>query len=256
MTISTERQGSLLLIAFNRPDKRNAFDSQMLAELAAAYTELDRDESLHCGVIYAHGPHFTAGLDLPEITEKVLSGQPLIPADTIDPWAMTTRRCRKPLVVAIHGTCLTLGIELALAADIRIATEDATFAQLEVARGIFPFGGATLRFPHTAGWGDAMRWILTGDEFDATTAQRLGLVQEIVAPGDHTNRAIELAERIAAQAPLGVQAVIRHATLALSDPAAATTQIQADIASIFSSTDATAALDAFKKRKRSQPGQP
>ena len=74
------------------------------------------------------------------------------------------------MVAAAHGRCLTLGIELLLAADIRIAAADTRFAQIEVLRGIYPFGGATIRLPRQTGWGNAMRWLLTGDEFDATEA--------------------------------------------------------------------------------------
>ena len=89
------------------------------------------------------------------------------------------RKRTKPLVVAVNGKCLTVGIELILAADICIAAEDATFAQIEIKRGIFPFGGATLRFPERAGWGNAMRWLLTGDEFDAKEAFRIGLRRKL-----------------------------------------------------------------------------
>src|SRR3984885_13624400 len=86
-----------------------------------------------------------------------------------------------PLVAAAHGWCMTLGIELLLAADVRIAATGTRFAQLEVQRGIYPFGGATLRLPREAGWGNAMRWLLTGDEFDAAEAHRIGLVQQVAA---------------------------------------------------------------------------
>src|SRR4051812_50050127 len=100
---------------------------------------------------------------------------------------------------------MTLGIEVLLAADIRIASADTRFAQLEVQRGIYPFGGATTRLPREAGWGNAMRWLLTGDEFDAAEALRIGLGQEVVAPGDHLDPALGLAERIANRAaPPGV----------------------------------------------------
>ena len=81
----------------------------------------------------------------------------------------------------MQGWCLTLGIELLLAADIRIAAAGTRFAQLEVQRGIYPFGGATIRLPRHTGWGNAMRWLLTGDEFDADEALRIGLVQEVAA---------------------------------------------------------------------------
>src|SRR6202011_3363484 len=115
------------------------------------------------------------------------------PDDGRDPWrldgAWTT-----PLIAVAHGWCMTLGIELLLAADIRIAAAGTRFTQLEVQRGIYPFGGATIRLPREAGWGNAMRWLLTGDEFDAAEAHRIGLVQEVTEPGKELERAVALAE--------------------------------------------------------------
>ena len=93
------------------------------------------------------------------------------------------RASRKPVVVAVQGICFTIGIELMLATDIRVAARDTRFGQIEVKRGIYPVGGATIRLPREVGWGNAMRWLLTGDEFDAAEALRIGLVQEVVEPG-------------------------------------------------------------------------
>jgi enoyl-CoA hydratase len=122
------------------------------------------------------------------------------------------------VIAAAQGWCMTLGIELLLAADIRLATTDARFAQLEIQRGIYPFGGATIRLPREAGWGNAMRWPLTGDEYDATEAHRIGLIQEITEPGAHLARAVELAESIATRsAPLGVRATLSSARRALDE---------------------------------------
>src|SRR4029434_949396 len=95
-----------------------------------------------------------------------------------------------------------------LATDIRIAAASTQFGQIEIKRGIYPVGGATLRFPREVGWGNAMRWLLTGEEFGADEALRIGLVQEVVDAGAERDRAIALAESIAAQAPLGVQATL------------------------------------------------
>src|SRR5437899_6519645 len=101
---------------------------------------------------------------------------------------------------------MTLAIELLLAADIRIAAADARFAQMEIRRGVYAFGGATIRLPRDAGWGNAMRWLLTGEEYDAAEALRIGLVQEVVEPGRQLDRAIDLADAIATRsAPLGVK---------------------------------------------------
>ena len=101
-----------------------------------------------------------------------------------------------------------------LACDIRLCTEDTRFGQIEINRGIFPFGGATIRLPQVAGWGNAMRWLLTGDRFDAAEALRIGLVQEIVPAGELEARATEIAKTVAKRAPLGVQATLRSARTA------------------------------------------
>ena len=157
--ILTERRGHLLLIGINRPAKLNSFTPQMWDDLALAYTLLEDSPDIRCGVLYAVGEVFTAGLDLGQFAPKIASGDALgFPEASIDPLGVNAGRQRtKPLVAAVQGKCLTLGIEALLACDIRIASETATFGQIEIKRGIFPFGGATLRFPQIAGWGNAMR---------------------------------------------------------------------------------------------------
>ena len=105
-----------------------------------------------------------------------------------------------------QGRCYTVGIEYILASEIAVAAEDTVFAQLEVARGIFPLAGANWRFPLRCGWGNAMRHLLTAEEFDAAEALRIGLVQEVVPVGQQRERALAIARRIASRAPLGVQA--------------------------------------------------
>ena len=132
-------------------------------------------------MLFAHGDHFTAGLDLADVGPALAAGDARLPGRTAaTPGASTARRGPSRWSPPSHGWCMTLGIELLLAADIRIAAADPRFAQLEIQRGIYPFGGATIRLPREAGWGNAMRWLLTGDEFDAAEAHRIGLVQEVV----------------------------------------------------------------------------
>src|SRR4051812_41342295 len=163
-------------MAVNRPAKRNAFNLEMLDTLAAAYHHLETDDDIRCGVLFAEGDHFTSGLDLAEVGPAIAEGtaNPTGP-ERRDPWrrdgAWTT-----PVVMAVQGLTMTLGIELLLASDIRISASDARFSQMEINRGIYAFGGATLRLPREAGWGNAMRWLLTGDMFDAQEAYRIGLV--------------------------------------------------------------------------------
>jgi enoyl-CoA hydratase/carnithine racemase len=154
------------------------------------------------------------------------------------------------LVCAVQGICLTLGIELLLAADVRVAARSTRFAQIEVKRGIYPAGGATLRFPREVGWGNAMRWLLTGDEFDAAEAHRIGLVQEVTEHGEQLARAIALAEVIAAQAPLGVYATIASSRRALaSNEAVAAAELRPGLAPLVASEDMKEGLRAFIERR-------
>jgi enoyl-CoA hydratase/carnithine racemase len=246
--ITTEKQGHLLLIGFNRASKMNAFDTEMLAMLGQAFAQLEEDPELRCGVIFAQGDHFTAGLDLAEVAPKMADGSFDLRSAPIDPWGVHGKQRSKPTVVAVQGRCLTLGIELCLAQDVCVASRDTRFAQIEIQRGIFPFGGATFRLVQTAGWGNAMRWLLTGDEFTADEAYRIGLVQEVVEPGQQLERAIWIAQRIAAQAPLGVQATIRSARHAVEQDAAARALLP-EIMRLMSTNDAKEGVQSFLERR-------
>ena len=252
-TVTTERRGHLLLIGLNRPAKRNAVNSEMWDALAQAYGELERDDDLWAGVVFANGPHFTAGFDLAEIAPRVQAGTLTIPDGGADPWNLREPLRRKPVVAAVHGMCLTLGIELLLAADIRIAADDARFGQIEVARGIHPFLGATVRMPQVAGWGNAMRWLLTGEQFDAAEALRIGLVQQVVPAGEQLDKAIEIAETICAQAPLAVQATISSARSVIRDgEKAAIANLMPDAVTLLATEDAAEGVASFVERRQAR----
>jgi enoyl-CoA hydratase/carnithine racemase len=250
-SVIVEQQGNVLHIGLNRPAKRNAFNVEMLEDLGRAYERLERDDNLRAGVLYAHGDTFTAGLDLAEVGPRLVAGSLDWPADARNPWRNDGRSWSKPIVAAVHGRCLTLGIELLLAADIRIASADTRFAQLEVQRGIYPFGGATTRLPREAGWGNAMRWLLTGDEFDAAEALRIGLVQEVVEPGNQFDRAVELAERIASRsAPLAVATTLAAAQRANREgERAAEDRFVDDVVSLFNTKDGAEGMLSFLERR-------
>jgi enoyl-CoA hydratase len=249
--VLVEQDGAVLRIRLNRPAKRNAADRALLRELAAAYTLLERDDSLRVGLLFAEGEHFTAGLDLADVGPSLTSGTiDYRTADQVDPWGLAGPERSKPVVVAVHGVCLTLGIELILAADVTVAADSSSFAQIEVARGILPFGGATVRLPAAVGWGDAMRWLLTGDRFDAQEAYRIGLVQEVVPDGTELSAAAAIAERIAAQAPLAVQATLRSARAArraLEQPVI--DALPGALAALAATDDAAEGLRAFRDRR-------
>jgi enoyl-CoA hydratase/carnithine racemase len=251
-TVIVEEREDVLHMGLNRPAKRNAFNVEMLEELGRAYERLERDDHLRAGVLFAHGDNFTAGLDLADVGPRLVEGSLDWPADARNPWRNDGRPWTKPVVAAVQGWCMTLGIELLLAADIRIASADTRFAQLEVQRGIYPFGGATTRLPRDAGWGNAMRWLLTGDEFDAAEALRIGLVQEVVEPGRQIERAVELAERIAARsAPLAVRTTLAAAQRATREgERAAEDRFVDDVVELFQSKDGIEGMQSFIERRQ------
>lgn len=247
--ISIERRGPLLLVGINRPQKRNAFNVAMFEAIGRAWGELERDDELRCGVLHAHGDHFTGGLDLAEWAPVFAGGAMPLPDGALDPLGLQGPPLGKPVVSAVQGICLTIGIELMLATDVRVAARDARFGQIEIKRGIYPVGGATIRMPREIGWGNAMRWLLTGDELGAEEAWRLGLVQELCAPGEQLERAVAIAERIAAQAPLGVRATLASSRAALADEQAAARQLLPALAPILASDDAREGLQSFLERR-------
>jgi enoyl-CoA hydratase/carnithine racemase len=247
--IIVERRGHLLLIGIDRPEKRNAFDVPMFEAIGRAYAELDGDLELRCGVLWARGDHFTGGLDLPQWATVFTSGGMPVPAGAIDPLGLHGPARRKPVVSALQGICFTIGIELMLATDIRVAARDTRFGQIEIRRGIYPVGGATIRLPREIGWGNAMRWLLTADEFSAEEAFRVGLVQELVEPGQQLDRAIALAETIAQQAPLGVQATLASSRLAITDEAEAARRLLPDLRPLMASDDAREGIQSFIERR-------
>jgi enoyl-CoA hydratase/carnithine racemase len=251
--ITTELRDHVLHVGLDRADKRNAFDLAMLRGLAEALTRGDDDPEVRCCLLFGHGDHFTAGLDLAEVGPAVAGGAPLFPEGAVDPLGLFGRVRSKPLVIALQGYCLTIGIELALAADIRVAASDTRFGQIEIKRGIFPFGGATLRMPTQLGWGNAMRYLLTGDTFDAAEALRIGLVQELCPPGQQRERAATIAATIARQAPLGVQATLRSARAAVEHGLpAAREPLLADARAIMASDDAREGLMSFIERREAR----
>ena len=154
------------------------------------------------------------------------------------------------MVVALQGIAYTLSIELALASDVVVAADDVRFRQLEIARGILPFGGATLRAAEQLGWGNAMRYLLTAEEFGADEALRIGLVQEVVPAGQQLDRARALAGLIAEQAPLGVQATLANARVARDEGhAAAVAHLAALLPDVLRSEDAVEGVRSFVERR-------
>ena len=253
--ISVEENDHVLMIALNRSEKRNAFDFEMYQDLSLAYGELHQNPKLRCGLLYAHGDHFTAGLELNEWAPLLSKGRfPDLPKNSIDPLGLNEEnKLCKPMVMAVQGLCFTIGLELLLATDIRVAASDTRFSQLEIKRGIYPVGGATIRLMQEVGWGNAMRYLLTGDEITAQEAMRIGIVQELTEPGKQLDRAFDIATTISQQAPLGVRATLASARLARDQgekPAIA--RLLPDLIPIMESEDFKEGIQSFIERREAK----
>ncbi len=254
MTVTVDLDGHVLLIGVNRPDKRNAWDLATIDEVGLAYDRLGTDDDVRVGVVYGHGDHFSAGLDLAEVAPAMASGGPgvLGGSGAFDPYGIWGPPVPKPIVLAVQGIAYTLSIELALASDIVVCADDVRFRQLEIGRGILPFGGATIRAARQLGWGNAMRWLLTAEEFGAAEALRIGLVQEVVPAGTQLDRAVELAHVIARQAPLGVTGTLANARLALRSQDEAVEHLRAILPGILASEDAAEGVASFVERREAR----
>ena len=248
--ITYESDGHVRLIGLDRPAKYNGFTPKMLRELAQAYTDFEHDTDARVAVLFAHGDNFTAGLDLPKVSPLMKESGGVFPEGLIDPMDLYPPLRSKPVVTAVRGYCYTIGIELMLAGDIVVAGSETRFRQHEGARGVMAAGGATVRFAERAGWGNAMRYLLTGDEFDAAEALRIGFIQEVTEPGQDIIRATEIARTIAAQAPLAVVAMRDNARKAQHvGLAAAIAEIRPRQQQVMDSEDALEGLRSFQERR-------
>ena len=190
--VGYERRGSAALVTIDRPERRNAVDGETAAALLAAYERFAADDGARVLVLTGAGEEaFCAGADL-----KALAT--LHPDAPAGPMGFSRVQPVKPAIAAISGWCVAGGLELALWCDLRVATESARFGCLERRWGVPLIDGGTQRLPRVVGLGRALDLILTGRTVEAPEALAMGLVTEVVAPGQHVARALALAEAIAA----------------------------------------------------------
>jgi enoyl-CoA hydratase len=224
---TVERRGQVALIGINRPDFYNRFDPETQHALAVAFTGYEHDDSLRCAILFGHGDNFSRGIDV-DAHKATLGAAPAATAADADSLVSYTgtngkKRLTKPFIVVTHGDTWNAAHELHLAADIRICAADVRFGQDENTHGRFPGGGSTVRFPREVGWGNAMRYMLTGDHWGAQEAYRMGEVQEIAPTRDAAiEAAVKIANKVAACGPLGIKATLESAHLAIDagEPAA------------------------------------
>ena len=203
-TILLDRKGAVAVIRINRPDKLNAMNSKVKEEIIHALGDLEKDDAVHVAVITGVGDKaFVAGADINEFAGKK-------PIDQWNAFGHTSLynvvdRFPKPILAMINGYCLGGGCELAMACDIRVASDRASLGQPEINIGIIPGGGGSQRLPRLVGLGKALEMILTGDRISAAEAHRIGLVDLVVPHADLEAKTMELAEKIASKSPAAVR---------------------------------------------------
>jgi enoyl-CoA hydratase/carnithine racemase len=204
-----EERGRIAVVRMNRPERMNAIDPQTSAELHEAFCAFRDNDDLWVAVLTGAGERaFSAGNDLVAMSKAQQAGSNEIAAVySRAPFGGITRHfeCWKPIIAAINGYCLAGGLEIALACDIRIAAEHATFGLPEVTRAIIPGAGGTQRLPRAIPLGPALELILTGGKFDVHWAYRYGLVNEVLPADQVMPRALAVAETICRNGPVAVR---------------------------------------------------
>jgi enoyl-CoA hydratase/carnithine racemase len=197
--VSYERRGAAVLLTITRPERRNAVDLQTADALLDGYRRFESDEEARVLVLTGEGDQaFCAGADLKALAEGDIADAPAaLEARPDGPMGFTRLTPSKPAIAAISGWCLAGGLELALWCDLRVATSDARFGCFDRRWGVPLIDGATVRLPRIIGQGRALEMILTGREVSASEAHAWGLVNELVEPGRHIDRALEMAEGLA-----------------------------------------------------------
>lgn len=191
--VTYELKGSVALIGLARPEKRNALSTALMAQLEAASLQANREAKV--GIIYGHGAHFSAGLDLSEAMKWLTNGQ--WKRNHMAPPAFEAiARTQIPFIAALHGAVVGGGLEIACAAHIRVADKSAMFALPEGQRGIFVGGGGSVRIARIIGYPAMADMMLTGRTFTAAEAARMRLVQYLVPAGQALKRAMQLADKI------------------------------------------------------------
>lgn len=203
-TITIERRGKVAILTINRPDKLNALNKKVHAEGVAALDELKYDDEIRVLVITGSGDRsFIAGADIREFEGQ----SPVTQRDLFHERSLfnSLEAFPKPVIAMVNGFCLGGGNELAMACDLRMASETARFSQPEINLGIMCGGGGTQRLTHLVGEGRSMEMVLTGDMIDAETAHRFGLVNHVYLADELEAKTMELAEKIAEKAPIALQ---------------------------------------------------
>jgi enoyl-CoA hydratase len=254
---TVEQEGNVLIVTLNRPEAKNAFSPEMLLGMYRAWRRLEEDDDLYCAILTANGDTFCAGMDLKagadgehRSTEEFMEVMATVPNVH---WQALLRddRPNKPLILAVEGYALAGGTEILQGTDIRIGAENAIFGVTEVARGLYPMGGSTIRLRRQISYCQAAEMLLCGDHITAQQALDFGLINKIVPAGETLATAKDYAAKICANGPVAVKAVMRS----LREHQESMPEDEAMLASdalagpVFGSADAKEGMRAFKEKR-------
>ncbi|MBS4534671.1 short-chain-enoyl-CoA hydratase [Clostridium sp. D2Q-14] len=249
-SLTLQREGSIAILKINRPKALNALNTEVLLELDKAIEDLKFDEDVDVIVLSGEGKAFVAGADILEMKDKNANEARVFAEIGISVFRKI-ETMEKPVIAAVNGFALGGGCELSMACDMRIASEKAKFGQPEVGLGIIPGFSGTQRLSRLVGTAKAKELIFTADTINAKEAERIGLVNKVVAPEDLMNEAIDLAEKISSKA----QIAIRHSKMAINrgieTDIETGMEIEKDLFALcFASEDQKEGMTAFTEKRK------
>ncbi|MCC6648584.1 MAG: crotonase/enoyl-CoA hydratase family protein [Polyangiaceae bacterium] len=252
--VLVDKRGHVVTVTLNRPQARNAFGNQMLALLADAWDLVDGDPEVRVAILTGAGGHFCAGADLKEMhapPDDEFTRR--LRADNGIAWKALLRghRLKKPLIAAVEGTAVAGGTEILQTTDIRIAGRSAKLGVAEARRGLFPLGGSTVRLRRQIPYTIAMDLLLTGRHITADEALSYGLIGRVVDDGQALAEALKVAEQIAENGPLAVQAIKRSVQETEGLPEDAALALELEIGwPILATEDAKEGPRAFAEKRK------
>jgi len=255
--VLVEAEGPILVVTINRPEKRNAANSEVLCRLYDAWVRLDTDDDIRVAILTGKGNTFCAGMDLAEIgrLRQGIIDNEWIERFTKEPqialggW-LKTYRPTKPVILAAEGFARAGGTEILQGTDIRVAGESAVFGVTEVQRGLFPMAGSAVRLRRQVSYAVAAEMLLAGEDISAQRAYDLGLINHVVPDGQALAKAKEIATRIAKNGPLAVQGILATLRATEAMPEEQAFEIEMDHGRrVMSSNDAAEGPRAFLEKR-------
>ena len=252
-----EQEGKTLIVTLNRPEAKNAFNPEMLLGMYKAWRRLDEDDSLMCAILTAVGDTFCAGMDLKagpdsnqDASEEFMNLMGTVPNVH---WQALLRdnRPSKPLILAVEGYALAGGTEILAGTDLRVGAEDSIYGVTEVARGLYPMAGSSVRLPRQIPYCRAAEMVLLGRHCTAQEALDWGLINRIAPKGEALNEAKKMAEELCKTGPLALKAITRSLRELQTDIAEDDAMLKSDelAGPVFASKDAKEGMRAFKEKR-------